>query len=48
MASLGEPLVNKDTWGNDVSRLALTAIRAILSLLYDSMWRIRHSTLADP
>lgn len=34
--SLGEPLVTKEHWTNDIARVALSAVRAILSLLYDS------------
>jgi len=45
MASLGEPLITKETWTNDVSRLSLTAIRAVLSLLYDSELMICFSVL---
>ena len=36
MASLAEPLITKDMWTNEISRLSLSAIRAVLSLLYDS------------
>lgn len=32
---IGEPLITKDTWQSDLARMALTAIRACLSLLYD-------------
>lgn len=32
---IGEPLITKDTWESDLARMALTAIRASLSLLYD-------------
>jgi hypothetical protein len=34
--ALGEPLVTKEHWTNDIARVALSAVRAILSLLYDS------------
>ncbi|ORY33727.1 hypothetical protein BCR39DRAFT_518895 [Naematelia encephala] len=33
--SLAEPLVNRETWRNEIAKLGLTAVRAILSLLYD-------------
>lgn len=32
---IGEPLITKDTWESDLARMALTAIRASLSVLYD-------------
>ena len=38
MLMLGEPLVDKDNWTNEMMRLSLSGIRAILSLLYESEW----------
>ena len=33
---LCEPLITKETWTTDLARVGLAAIRAVLSLLYDS------------
>lgn len=34
--SLGEPLVNDESWTHDMARMALAAVRAVLSLMYES------------
>lgn len=34
--TLGEPLVDAQTWKSDIANMALSAVRANLSLLYDS------------
>lgn len=36
LVSLAEPLITVDSWTHDISRMCLTAIRSILSILYDS------------
>jgi hypothetical protein len=41
--ALGEPLITNDSWMHDISRVALSAIRAVLSLLYDSEWGAKSS-----
>ena len=33
---LGEPLITKEHWQTELAKLALSSIRANLSLLYDS------------
>ena len=34
--AVGEPVINKEMYHTDVARMCLSAIRAVLSLLYDS------------
>lgn len=34
--ALGEPLISSDSWTHDMARMCLAAIRAVLSLLYES------------
>jgi hypothetical protein len=34
--TLAEPLITVDSWTHDISRMCLTAIRSVLSILYDS------------
>jgi hypothetical protein len=37
--SLGEPLVDSDSWTHDMARMSLAAVRAVLSLLYESEYK---------
>lgn len=39
--SLGEPLVDSDSWTHDMARMSLAAVRAVLSLLYESESSLR-------
>jgi hypothetical protein len=36
LVTLAEPLITVESWTHDISRMCLTAIRSVLSLLYDS------------
>lgn len=36
MLAVGEPVITKELYYTDVARMSLSAIRAVLSLLYDS------------
>lgn len=40
--TLGDPLVEMQTWKTDIANTALSAVRANLSLLYDSEWSIKN------
>jgi len=39
MLAVGEPVITKELYYTDVARMSLSAIRAVLSLLYDSEYQ---------